>query len=565
MARGLAGGGRVFAWLKDMERKAEAIKRIDAIKAAGGPERLDAWLQANNYSTVPVGRMFPEVAIEDEGLYYEPVDYGGLLRNFTVDSAGRWPVVEAYRLPEAVRGLAPAETARLLGEHLLIVRVDAEGEEHRGRYHWAHNNDGRYSKYKPLPNRCYAEEAAAGLAQYLGGYDFPISHAEAEGVWMKNALLPAGGGIVVENSGNLGGRRFFDPAGWERDGYWTGQYTELFWEAVRAAGWVRQPEYPDSYITPKPPRSLTYEEVTAIRLYMADAGNGRQVGDRYNHREFVPLRELMGAAGLEELGEGGFKRAIKPLLGAFVPAVSPGTRMVENEAGEAEAMEGLIATLVAAPEEQGPGGTIPCSLGNADQAEATAYLASNGNFFLLALAGPPMRIQSNHAVWRTQVRPNKHGRVHPFGWITYNGESVAYKGAAGELRTLQIYSPAAIPDLYTSETDNIAIVDQRQRDGEGNLSVRAPEPGEFLRTWLTTPLPDVVDVGQLMVRMMLARRCEVVLGFNASGLHLHQRMAWEREISTMVREYFEGQRAAEAAAESEAKGEPIAEGVLEAA
>ena len=134
---------------------------------------------------------------------------------------------------------------------------------------------------------------------------------------------------------------------------------------------------------------------------------------------------------------------------------------------------------------------------------------------------------------------------------------------------MQIYSPAAIPDLYTSETDNIAIVDQRQRDGDGNLTVAAPEPADFLRTWLTTPLPDIVDIGQLILRMMMARRCESVLGFNASGLHLYQRGAWEREISAMVREYFEERRAAEAASEAaetgKAEDEPAGEGVLEPA
>lgn len=549
-----------------MEEKTQAIKRQDAIKAAGGPEQLDAWLRANNYGTTPVGRMFPDVAIEDEGLYYEPIDYAGLLRNFTVDSAGRWPLIEAYRLPEAVRSLPPGEIARLVGLYLPIVLLDREGQEQRGLYTWAHNNDGRYSKYKPLPNRLYAERAAAGLARYLGEYDFPISHAEAQAIWLHAALLPEGGAIAIENSGNLGDRRFYDPQGWARDEYWSSFHTELFWEAVRAAGWVKQPEYPDSYITPKPPRSLTYEEITAVRLYMADAGNWRQVGDRYNHKEFMPLGELMKAAGLEEIGEGNFKRALKPFLGAFVPAVSAGARTFTNEAGEPETLDGLIATLIATPEEQGPGGTIPCSLGNADQAEATAYLASNSTFFLLALAGPPMRIQSNHAVWRTQMRPNKHGRVHPFGWITYNGESVATKGAAGDLRTMQIYSPAAIPDLYTSETDNIVIVDQRSRDADGELTMTAPDPAGFLRTWLTTPLPDVVDIGQLILRMMMARRCEIVLGFNASGLHLNLRSAWEREISTMVREHFEAQRvAADAAETGEALEEPVPEDVPEPA
>ena len=552
-----------------MEEKPEAIKRIDAIRAAGGPEHLDAWLQANNGSAIPVSRMCPGVPFEDEGLYYEPVDYAGLLRNLVIDSAGRWPLIEAYRLPEAIKGLPPQEAARLLGQHLPIVLIDASGEEHRDLYYWGHNDDGQYSKYKPLPNRLYAERAAAALARHLTDYDFPISHAEAQVVWLRNALLPDGGALVIENSGNLRGKRFYDPHGWAQDAYWSSFYTELFWEAVRTAGWVKQPEYPDSYITPKPPRSLTYEELTAIRLYMADAGNWRQIGDRYNHREFMPLRELMAAAGVEDIAEGSFKRALKPLLVAFVPSVSPGARTFTNEAGEPETLDGLIATLIATPEEQGPGGTIPCSLGNADQAEATAYLASNSTFFLLALAGAPMRIQSNHAVWRTQMRPNKHGRVHPFGWISYTGESVAYKGAAGDLRTLQIYSPAAIPDLYTSETDNIAIIDQRQRDSDGNLTVAASDPIDFLRTWLTTPLPDIVDIGQLIMRMMQARRCEMVLGFNASGLHLHQRMAWEREISAMVREYFEQQHAAAGEAAGEEGGETgeeiVAEGVLEPA
>ena len=100
------------------------------------------------------------------------------------------------------------------------------------------------------------------------------------------------------------------------------------------------------------------------------------------------------------------------------------------------------------------------------------------------------------------------------------------------------------------------------------MTVTAPEPEDFLRTWLTTPLPDVVDIGQLILRMMLARRCEIVLGFNASGLHLYQRGAWEREISAMVREYFEERRAAagepagEAAETGEAEDEPAAEEVL---
>ncbi len=224
-----------------MEQKPEAIKRIDAIRAAGGPEHLDAWLQANNYSTIPVSRMYPDVPFEDEGLYYEPVDYAGLLRNLVIDSAGRWPLIEAYRLPEAIKGLPPQEAARLLGQHLPIILVDASGEEHRDLYHWAHNNDGRYSKYKPMPDRCYAEKAAAALARYLGEYDFPISHAEAQGVWLRNALLPDGGAIAIENSGNLRDRRFYDPQGWERDTYWSSFHAELFWEAVRAR--MREPAW----------------------------------------------------------------------------------------------------------------------------------------------------------------------------------------------------------------------------------------------------------------------------------------------------------------------------------
>ena len=59
-----------------------------------------------------------------------------------------------------------------------------------------------------------------------------------------------------------------------------------------------------------------------------------------------PLRELIQAAGLEDLTESTFKRALKPFLGAFVPTVSPGTRTVSNDDGESEAMEGLIATCL---------------------------------------------------------------------------------------------------------------------------------------------------------------------------------------------------------------------------
>jgi hypothetical protein len=61
----------------------------------------------------------------------------------------------------------------------------------------------------------------------------------------------------------------------------------------------------------------------------------------------------------------------------------------------------------------------------------------------------------------------------------------------------------------------------------------------------------------------------MVLGFNASGLHLHQRSAWEREICAMVREYFEQQHAAAGEAAGEEGGETgeeiVAEGVLEPA
>jgi hypothetical protein len=79
--------------------------------------------------------MYPDVAIEDEGLYYEPVDHAALLKDLIVDSADRWPLIEAYRLPEAIKSLPPKEVARLLEQYLPIVLIDAEGEEHRDLYH----------------------------------------------------------------------------------------------------------------------------------------------------------------------------------------------------------------------------------------------------------------------------------------------------------------------------------------------------------------------------------------------------------------------------------------------
>lgn len=158
---------------------------------------------------------------------------------------------------------------------------------------------------------------------------------------------------------------------------------------MRTAGWVEQLEYPDSYIAPKPPRSLTYEELTSVRLYMANAENWRQVGDRYNHREFMPLRELMSAAGVEDLGEGSFKRALKPLLVAFVPSVTPGARTFTNQAGEPETLDGLIATLIATPEEQIPVVRSRAAWATPIRQRRRSTWPSSSTFFLLALAGRP--------------------------------------------------------------------------------------------------------------------------------------------------------------------------------
>ena len=75
------------------------------------------------------------------------------------------------------------------------------------------------------------------------------------------------------------------------------------------------------------------------------------------------------------------------------------------------------------------------------------------------------------------------------------------------------------------------------------------------------PLPEapLTPLGWLVVKWPLARRGEMVLGFNASGLHLHQRSAWEREISAMVREYFEHQRATAGESPVEEAGEAASE------
>lgn len=171
-----------------------------------------------------------------------------------------------------------------------------------------------------------------------------------------------------------------------------------------------------------------------------------------------------------------------------------------------------------------------------------------------------MRIQSNYAVWRTQIRPNKRGRVHPFGWISYNGESVAYKGAAGDLRTLQVYSPAAIP-TYTRARRTTSPSSTSERDSDGNLTVTASDPVHFLRTrvddpparhrghWAAYHAHDAVPALRDGAGLQRQRAAPAP----ARGV--------EREISAMVREHFEQQRAAA----GEAAGQEAAEGDKETA
>ena len=56
-----------------MSDQPQRIKRSEAIARAGGLDALADWLRANNYNPIPVNLLYPDVPLEDEGVYYNGI------------------------------------------------------------------------------------------------------------------------------------------------------------------------------------------------------------------------------------------------------------------------------------------------------------------------------------------------------------------------------------------------------------------------------------------------------------------------------------------------------------
>ena len=117
-------------------------------------------------------------------------------------------------------------------------------------------------------------------------------------------------------------------------------------------------------------------------------------------------------------------------------------------------------------------------------------------------------------------------------------------------RTLQILAPAADPEKLNQDQDALLILDQRSGRPDGRPTITSQAPAAFIRNWLTTPLPDVVDVADLVLEMARDGRYTFLCGFNASGRYLTNRDRWAMAISRRTREHFTALRAAEAEQEA---------------
>jgi hypothetical protein len=530
-----------------MRDQPQRIKRSEAIARAGGLDALADWLRANNYNPVPVNLLFPDVPLEDEGVYYNAIDWAAIVAAIYIGRRENWPAILAGDLPREMRELPSEECARLLNEHLpaVLAAWGDDGPGEAGHYEWRLGSD---TIWRPLPREPFVDHAAAVVGAYLAKWDSPLLLSDVQRLWSAAALLPDDG-RGVRLPGSVGGYAYDRPEGWRANDLWTPLWTEACARAIRDANWVDSPDYGHGYIQPRPPRPLTYAELDAIALYLADLSHWSKSGPWHDAPSFISIPALMAAAGIADLTEPQFQRVLKPYVRAFQPELKESTFSRTLEDGTTVRDSGFKANLVIDPEEVSPGRTIPGYVGRSDRIAWTHWLAHGTTLLVAALADSPMRVQSAWGALRGALIPARGGTVSPFGY-TYLPEATLKRGAVGSKRTLQILAPAADPEKLNQDQDALLILDQRTGHPDGSQTITSQEPAAFIRNWLTTPLPDVVDVFDLVLEMARDGRYTFLFGFNASGRYLTNRDRWAMAISRRTREHFTALREAEAEQEA---------------
>ncbi len=532
-----------------MSDQPQRIKRSEAIARAGGLDALADWLRANNFNPVPVNLLYPDVPLEDEGVYYNGIDWAAIVAATYISRRENWPAILADDIPRELRELPTDECARLLDQHLpaVLTAWGEDGPGEAGLYEWRLGSD---NTWRPLPKEPFIDNAAATVQAYLAKWDSPLLLSDVQRMWSAAALLPADGRFVrLPGSANAGSTTYDRPEGWRANAVWPPRWAEACARAIRDANWVDSPDYGQGYIQPRPPRPLTYAELDAIALAIADLANWTKTGHWNDAPSFIGIPALMAAAGIADLTEPQFQRVLKPYVRAFQPELKESTYSRTLEDGTAVRESGFKATLVIEPEEVGPGRTIPGHIGRSDRIAWTHWLANGTTLLVAALADSPMRVQSAWGALRGALIPARGGSVSPFGY-TYLPEATLKRGAVGSKRTLQILAPAADPEKLNQDQDALLILDQRSGRPDGRPTITSQEPAAFIRNWLTTPLPDVVDVADLILEMARDGRYTFLSGFNASGRYLTNRDRWAMAISRRTREHFTALRAAEAEQEA---------------
>ena len=230
-----------------MSDQPQRIKRSEAIARAGGLDALADWLRANNYNPMPVNLLYPDVPLEDEGVYYNGIDWAAIVAAITISRRENWPAIPADDLPRELRELPAAEQARLLNEHLPAV-VTAWGEDdpgEAGAYEWRLGDN----LWRPLPREPFVDHAAGVVQAYLAKWESPLLLSDVQRLWSAAALLPDDGrGLRLPQSGNVGNYTYDRPEGWRPNGVWTPRWAEACARAIRDANWVDSPDYGHGYI-----------------------------------------------------------------------------------------------------------------------------------------------------------------------------------------------------------------------------------------------------------------------------------------------------------------------------
>ena len=532
-----------------MSDQPQRIKRGDAIAQAGGPDALADWLRAHNYNPVPVNLLYPDVPLEDEGIYYNAIDWATLVAASYVSHRDGWPAILAQDLPPELRALPAAACAGLLNDHLpaVLAAWGDDGAGEAGRYAWWLGHDGIW---RPLPTAPFFDRAAAAVQAYLAKWDSPLPVSDVQRLWTAAVLLPDDGRFVrLPTSANAGRLSFDRPEGWRGNLVWPPGWAEACAQAIGAANWVESPDYGPGYIQPRPPRPLTYAELDAIAAHLADPAHWTKTAAWHDAPAFIGIPALMAAAGITDLSEPQFQRVLKPYVRAFQPELKEATFSRARDDGTAVRDNGFKATLVIDPAETGPGRTIPGAIGRSDRIAWTHWLAHGTTLLVAALADSPMRVQSAWGALRGAILPARGGALSPFGYA-YLPEASLKRGAVGSKRTLQILAPAADPEKLNQDQDALLILDQRTVQPDGCQTITSQAPAAFIRNWLTTPLPDVIDVADLILEMARDGRYTFLFGFNASGRYLTHRDRWAMAIGRRTREHFTALREAEAEREA---------------